>query len=613
METKEVKDFINNKDYQITTIEEVKTKLNELNIYTISTLEGETWKFADRIVKILYNDYQNPIVIKEDTILKIKKLYINPNWYNDNKETCDELFNYICEFTNRKKLNIETSEIINTNIIDSLCKNKSLEEVKLAQYTSPKYILSKSDYEKFKTSTIKKVDTADIEDSLKENFDPLIGYNDRSLISHYNYEDLQTREEMLLMKDINNEELENFKFLSSSISIKLFFDNYDNVFQVISKLEELQKDNKVIITIKNKEKFNKFLLKTSLSYENIYIKLGLHEYHLKEYLKFEKILYDCVKDINHLSPFEKYIYIYNITKKYKKYKENIKDKSESRDLYKILMNEYMVCVGFSHMLEDLLNKQNIENTDLSVSVDVSYDGEKLDEEIFSEAKVAKKGEHARRYVYLKDEKYGIDGFYIADPTWDNDLEHDLYNHLAMTNLEASKARRYIWTHKNDSEELLNITSIEEYYEKINFIITREKNKRTLTNIIKDLVDSYIAKLDSNYIEKLKEKYNYISSYSWPEDINDLIYEIGEYLVNHVNKEIPGNTIMTAVSNVYKNAYGYSEEDCQKKMKEIIKENKEKQEYSFPKRYKIKEDGTKEVIMNEKNKFDIEINENSIVR
>ena len=229
----------------------------------------------------------------------------------------------------------------------------------------------------------------------------------------------------------------------------------------------------------------------------------------------------------------------------------------------------------------------------------------IDEENFEEAKAVQKGYHARRYVHIVDEKYGINGIFIADPTWDNNMEQDLYSHLVMTNKEASMARRYIWTHKSDSEELLNVNSIEEFYQKLNFIISREDNDKTIDNFIKDLIKKYLEKLDNNYINKLKEKYQYIDSYSWPEDINDLIYEVGEYVVNHVNKEISGQTIVEAVSNVYKNAYGYSEEECNIKIQEMINQNKNRYERSFPKRYKINSDGTKEVIMNEQNKFDID--------
>lgn len=65
--------------------------------------------------------------------------------------------------------------------------------------------------------------------------------------------------------------------------------------------------------------------------------------------------------------------------------------------------------------------------------------------------------------------------------------------------------------------------------------------------------------------------------------------------------------MEAVENVYKKAYGYSEQQCKIKIASIIEENRIRQEQQFPKRYKINENGIKEVIMNDKNKFDLKQN------
>ena len=63
---------------------------------------------------------------------------------------------------------------------------------------------------------------------------------------------------------------------------------------------------------------------------------------------------------------------------FKEYKECEKDKSEARNLYKILDNEYMVCVGYAKLLSDLLSKLNINNTTLGITIDVSYENEKVD-------------------------------------------------------------------------------------------------------------------------------------------------------------------------------------------------------------------------------------------
>lgn len=589
---------------KITTIEEIMTNLINLNITGITIEEGEIWKFSDKTVKVIYNDYNDPIVIKEE-LFSGKKLWINPKWYEDNKEKVNELIKYICENIKQKKFSLEKSQTINNEVIESLCKNKYIEELGLAKYDKDKYVLSEKDYQKFKKSTIKTVDTQDIEESLLENFDPLIGYNKRNLISYYDYHKLQKIDNLDIYNELKEEEINNFKYIPSKLKIKYNCEEYSTILKITRKLKELNKSNQLVIRINDKEKFNKWILNNNIDYDNVFIELGITEYPLKEYLKFEKILYDFVKGLENLSPFEKYIYIYNVTKKYKKYQENDEDRTKARNLYEILTNEYMVCVGFSNMLGDLLNKQNIENCELSVTIDISYDKIRSDEETFGETIPVEKGYHARRYVHIKDEKYGIDGFYIADPTWDNDLENDCYNYLAMTHNETSNAKRYLWTNTYNSDELLNVNSIEEFYQKLNFLTSRINKEHTNKELIREIINDILLELDKEYIVSLKEKYPYINEYQWPNDINDLIYEVGEYLVNHVNKEISGEVIIEAVSNVYKNAYGYNEEEYQEKIKETIKVNKDRHEKAFPIRYKITEEGTKEVIMNSKNKFDIE--------
>ena len=87
---------------------------------------------------------------------------------------------------------------------------------------------------------------------------------------------------------------------------------------------------------------------------------------------------------------------------------------------------------------------------------------------------------------------------------------------------------------------------------------------------------------------------------------DIFRYKGLMIVNNVtDKEISGDVIMKAVSNVYKDGYGFEDEEIMKMIPKVIDDNVKKQKLVFPKRYKIDEYGNKKVIMNEKNKFDIE--------
>lgn len=123
-----------------------------------------------------------------------------------------------------------------------------------------------------------------------------------------------------------------------------------------------------------------------------------------------------IEPARNISNFEKYIYAYNITKQFKICRENKEDISQSRNLYSILTNEYMLCVGFSNLLGDLLNKLDVPNMKLSISVDQSYDNVKKDVDYVDTKTITNRAGHARRYVHLVDEKYGLNGFYVSDPT-----------------------------------------------------------------------------------------------------------------------------------------------------------------------------------------------------
>ena len=140
--------------------------------------------------------------------------------------------------------------------------------------------------------------------------------------------------------------------------------------------------------------------------------------------KSEKVLdlyASCVKDkrdvdgnIKCLSPLEKYIAAYIMTIKFSRYREERVDKNyhTSRSIYEFMdkmNNKKIVCVGFVHLLRELLYRMDIKDTiDWDVHVP-SEEDEDIDDEFVN---------HLRMLVHLKDDKYKINGIYMSDPTWD---------------------------------------------------------------------------------------------------------------------------------------------------------------------------------------------------
>ena len=163
-----------------------------------------------------------------------------------------------------------------------------------------------------------------------------------------------------------------------------------------------------------------------------------------------------------LSPFELYTKLYQTAKDFKPYKEvnNGGNIDDSRNLSKLLFNEYIVCVGYANLLQEFCKRYNIETYYMTVSV-VPKDTKDLNES---------RG-HARLLVKMKDEKYGIDGLYVTDPTWDH-TDNSKYNHILMTFDEINREinNEIIF----NAYDFLNVKSKKEFYALANNPAARKK-------------------------------------------------------------------------------------------------------------------------------------------
>ena len=104
------------------------------------------------------------------------------------------------------------------------------------------------------------------------------------------------------------------------------------------------------------------------------------------------------------SPFEKYLMVYRYLTSYI-YQENHENYAKSRQLISILNSNDIVCVGYSKLLKYLCNS-------------VGIDCEVQNLQIYTK-NTDHVGGHQNNIVYIKDEKYGIDGYYYADACWDS--------------------------------------------------------------------------------------------------------------------------------------------------------------------------------------------------
>lgn len=143
-----------------------------------------------------------------------------------------------------------------------------------------------------------------------------------------------------------------------------------------------------------------------------------------------------------LSPVERLTFAYDLVKSFS-YKESPNEKNESRNPYKIIRSGYIVCAGYTAMLEEIMS-----NIDDKVSVSdfgvTCYNDDGTYEH------------HSRAMARIDDDKYNIHGFYIMDPTWDSykkngkDVLKEDYNALDLYRYFLVPISEYNRVFPNDS-------------------------------------------------------------------------------------------------------------------------------------------------------------------
>ena len=327
----------------------------------------------------------------------------------------------------------------------------------------------------------------------------------------------------------------------------------------LKQLNSLGKKFNVKFKVEKRSIYNKLFKNLSLDNLNIIIENDLYEYSENEYKKEDAKLENLVSNIKNseLSPFEKYIAVYNIVKNIKPYKENTENAEESRYLRYILDNEYIVCVGYAKLLIELLDKVGINACEYSVSVDTSYDkGFTLEE------KVVDLAGHARVIVNIDDDKYKIHGLYLSDPTWDNNLDKNFFNNVLLT-FDSMQISNRMFTYARYNP-ILDIHSFKEYNDQINFLLKRKLEDIDLYLYAFNKDEPFPKKLIIAYEDVAKKilntincdsKYNHfikkLSTCEVEKDYIDFYTEMGHYLLNRINKEYDKKAIFIANKEVIK--------------------------------------------------------------
>ena len=218
----------------------------------------------------------------------------------------------------------------------------------------------------------------------------------------------------------------------------------------------------------------------------------------KDYKDTVKILDEMVQEIEkfNFSPLEKMMYAYDLVRDrlYVEVDED-DDKFKSRDLTSVLLGDKIVCVGYASILKALFDKLGIE------SRFVLLEG------------IGEANGHARIEAYVKDEKYGVEGVYYFDPTWDskkdeNDTSYlQSYRFFAVTkevidSFDAGKCydSRFPYFSPNMMLEFKKIVE-EKGFEALPPEMIRSINH--MSNLVNDDILIYLAGLKKGAPESIK--------------------------------------------------------------------------------------------------------------
>ena len=333
---------------------------------------------------------------------------------------------------------------------------------------------------------------------------------------------------MIIQENCNIEEL--IKLVSYDKENELLFDwniytdeNLKKLSNILGELSKLNKSLKIIIGF---NKVNEVKLANIDNYVNKNLELRITidhvTYSYEEFKKMDNQLNDLLKDVHDtMSPLEKYNCIYDKVRKYKEYKvveqpqlenksdffkklrEIIDNKYQSCNLKYILENEFMDCLGFSILLQTLLNKVGIESTDFGFEV---YDNNGT---YF--------GGHARTILNLDDDKYNIHGIFISDATWDS---HNDENNLKYSLLPISSMREPIYSICNE-RLLFDVNNEAEFLNNLH-TLKKTPGVYNLTEKVIKMINA-IDRKESSKLMKL--------------DSDDLLVELKKYILSRTNKEI----------------------------------------------------------------------------
>ena len=270
---------------------------------------------------------------------------------------------------------------------------------------------------------------------------------------------------------------------------------------------------------------------------------GQQIFNLEKVLQDEETMQQIVTDIKdkNLSPLEQAVAVYDISKTFKPYKYEGKEDgtAASRSFFEYMNNNYMVCAGYADLIVNLGHRLNAQYAEISLGTI-----RKADNRLEG---------HGRNYINIVDPKYGIDGFYALEPTWEQS------GRTMPTRFEEMKStyKRFLMTTDEGRQDDENEISLNENVHSGYDVWLTYDNPEQLKDYLKDSLNQrHMMGVLKNLAPDL---YKQVALRDLT-DIRTCSYLINEFK-QKVNNPVPKEKILDAIIEVKKKIYvNLSEQD-----------------------------------------------------
>lgn len=467
-------------------------------------------------------------------------------------------------------LRILSTCLINEEIILAIKNNPHLVFVRLGSKNDP-YTLTRSVFDVLNASdSLFSIYTDSVLGEYNTEEMGYLPFFEQLVVQKYSISNLLTDHEFSFYESINAQELEYLKkYLPNEVSIYFHYGDYANIIQVIQALE----DKQIRFYLQKCDDLSIYSKEFSLLLNRGETVNFMQDMDFSQYIKIDMLLELMVKDIkeSHLSPYGKYLGVYEIVTHFKGYLENEENFKDARELEYLLFNDFYVCYGISELMKALLDKVGIKS--YNVKVDFYKEKEQLDaleqakldkQLLYQELnhqnyispllkKVSNTAHHSRLLVKLNDSKYDIDGIFIADPTWDNSQDRHLFSYSLMTFYEMKL--ELVEFYETDVS-IFGVTNTKEYMELI------ERRSNAIPYFL-----TIIKVIDPNYYDYL------VNTYQLNIRSMDMIMDIYHYIIRYTKHPVSKDNKNKAIEVLFTFIYPFlTEKEREKIFWEIYQDN-----------------------------------------